>query len=155
MREDCVKKERRKREEEDRAANVTQSRVYQRKSLTHTPPSHSLVSPTLFSLPSNLSCPSLHFIASSFLTISFLTLCPPFKVGLTLGVLNLQPHLCLSLSALTVNLCEKWRRWHIAWHDKFPLSSGAVNQTPYSSPFEDILNIPVTWAGGWLRLQFD
>lgn len=64
-------------------------------------------------LSPNLPSPSSHFIASSFLTSSFLPLCPPFKVGLTLGVLNLQPYLCLPLRALTVNLSEKWRRWHI------------------------------------------
>lgn len=94
------------------------------KSLTHSPPLHlsnllllCLLFPQLSSHFLSLNLPSsiLLYISLHLLSLpsSFLTLCPPFKVGLTLGVLNLQPRLRLPLCALAVNLSEKWRRWHI------------------------------------------
>lgn len=121
-----------------------------KKSLTHTslyPFLLTLLFPQLSShfLSSNLPSPSLHFIASSSLASSFLALCPPFKVGLTLGVLNLQPHLCLRLSALTVNLSEKWRQRHIMIKS---CNSDPVNQTPTVAPLNTSFTFP--WLGHWL-----
>lgn len=111
------REEGRREKEQIKRPYVTQSLVYLVQplslSLLLNSPFSCFSQSLLTSLSSNLTSPPLYFFASSFLPSSFLTPCPLFKVGPTLGVLNLQPCLHLPLSALTVNLGEKWRWWHI------------------------------------------
>lgn len=146
-----------KTEGKDHVANVTQSVVYQRKSLAHSPPLH-LSNPLLLhllfpQLSSYLLSSNLLLSSSTFPCIFF----PPKLISTTVPSFQGWPDFgrveftALSPPASQCPHCQsQWKMEAVAhhWHDKFLLSSDPVNQTPTVVPLKTSLTFQ--WLSWWL-----